>query len=154
LIGDKLKEIVARRNPGKKPKNIDKILRQTLDFVTYGTMAVIGLYCVNGYYGVPKELGGSGTCTTVGWEWPRPKFHTGMRIYSFVQHGYHLQSKFLQAINFQLKIAFFLKFYSKSDNFRHSCSLADQEKSQQFHRYGSPPHLHYALCQLRLFHQL
>jgi hypothetical protein len=91
FLEDKLIELCKRRNPNpKKPMNYEKTVRQTCDFITYGTMAVIGLFCVNGYYGVPKALGGAGSCTTVGWEWPRPKFNQGMRIYSFVQHGYHL----------------------------------------------------------------
>jgi hypothetical protein len=58
-------------------------------------MIGIGLWCVHGYKGVPGYLGGTGTCRDVGFEWPTPNFNSGMRIYSFVQHGYHLQSKFL-----------------------------------------------------------
>lgn len=60
-------------------------------------MILIGLYCVRDYYGVPSSIGGSGTCRTVGWNWPLIQLNPGMRIYSFVQHGYHLQSKRVSA---------------------------------------------------------
>lgn len=93
-MGEPLKNFIIKRNE-EKNKKVDsvKAVQQTMDFITYGTMAAIGLFCVHGYYGIPTHLGGTGNCTTVGWEWPTPKFHPGMRIYSIVQHGYHIRSK-------------------------------------------------------------
>lgn len=84
-----------RRNPNPdKNLDLDKTLKLTVDFIGYTIMISIGLWCVRDYKGIPSSLGGSGSCRTVGWNWPEIEFNSGMRIYSFVQHGYHLQSNF------------------------------------------------------------
>jgi len=96
LFDGPLRATVTRRNtdPNKKIK-LDKVVKNTCDFLTYGLMAVVGLYGVHGHHGIPKALGGAGSCPTLCLEWPRPKFHYGLRIYSIVQHGYHFKSNHL-----------------------------------------------------------
>jgi hypothetical protein len=93
-FGEKLKDLVLRRNPNpNKNLDLEKTVKLTADFIAYSIMIAMGLWCVNGYKGVPSVLGGQGSCRTVGDNWPLIEFNSGMRIYSFVQHGYHLQSK-------------------------------------------------------------